>query len=65
MRRRAGPGQLIAARLVQGLGAAALMPQTMAIIIATFPPERRGAALGVWGAVAGLATSSARRSAAC
>jgi MFS family permease len=28
----------------------------MAIIIATFPPERRGTALGVWGAVAGLAT---------
>jgi len=50
------PGQLIAARLVQGLGAAALMPQTMAIIIATFPADRRGAALGVWGAVAGLAT---------
>jgi EmrB/QacA subfamily drug resistance transporter len=50
------PGQLIAARLVQGLGAAALMPQTMAIIIATFPPQRRGTALGVWGAVAGLAT---------
>ena len=50
------PGQLIAARLVQGLGAAALMPQTMAIIIATFPPQRRGTALGIWGAVAGLAT---------
>jgi EmrB/QacA subfamily drug resistance transporter len=50
------PAQLIAARLVQGLGAAALMPQTMAIIIATFPPQRRGTALGVWGAVAGLAT---------
>jgi EmrB/QacA subfamily drug resistance transporter len=50
------PAQLIAARLLQGLGAAALMPQTMAIIIATFPPDRRGTALGVWGAVAGLAT---------
>jgi EmrB/QacA subfamily drug resistance transporter len=50
------PAQLIIARLVQGLGAAALMPQTMAIIIATFPPQRRGTALGVWGAVAGLAT---------
>jgi EmrB/QacA subfamily drug resistance transporter len=50
------PPQLIAARLVQGLGAAALMPQTMAIIIATFPAQRRGTALGVWGAVAGLAT---------
>ncbi|WP_331768954.1 DHA2 family efflux MFS transporter permease subunit (plasmid) [Embleya sp. NBC_00888] len=50
------PAQLIAARAVQGLGAAALMPQTMTIIIGTFPPERRGTALGVWGAVAGVAT---------
>ncbi|QXJ19823.1 DHA2 family efflux MFS transporter permease subunit [Actinomadura graeca] len=51
-----GPAQLIAARAVQGLGAAALLPQTMTLIIAAFPPERRGAALGVWGGVAGLAT---------
>ncbi|RPK48458.1 Multidrug resistance protein 3 [Streptomyces sp. ADI92-24] len=50
------PAQLIAARAVQGLGAAALMPQTMTIIIGTFPAERRGVALGVWGAVAGVAT---------
>ena len=50
------PTQLIAARAAQGLGAALLMPQTMAIIIDTFPAERRGAALGVWGAVAGLST---------
>ncbi|MFF0575210.1 DHA2 family efflux MFS transporter permease subunit [Streptosporangium saharense] len=50
------PAQLIAARAAQGLGAAALIPQTMSIIIATFPAERRGAALGVWGAVAGVAT---------
>jgi EmrB/QacA subfamily drug resistance transporter len=50
------PAQLIAARAVQGVGAAALIPQTMAIIIATFPAERRGTALGVWGAVAGLST---------
>ncbi|RFU38249.1 DHA2 family efflux MFS transporter permease subunit [Actinomadura logoneensis] len=50
------PTQLIAARAVQGLGAALLMPQTMSIIIATFPPEKRGAALGVWGAVAGVST---------
>src|SRR3984885_6358992 len=41
--------ELIAARVVQGFGAAMLMPQTMAIIIAIFPRERRGAALGVWG----------------
>ena len=50
------PAELISARILQGLGAAMLMPQTMAIIIATFPAERRGAALGVWGAVAGVAT---------
>ena len=41
---------------MQGIGAAMLMPQTMAIIIATFPADRRGTALGIWGAVAGLAT---------
>ena len=50
------PTELIAARAVQGLGAAALMPQTMAMIVATFPADRRGTALGIWGAVAGLAT---------
>jgi EmrB/QacA subfamily drug resistance transporter len=48
-------GELIAARAVQGLGAALLLPQTMAVIIATFPPARRGTALGIWGGVAGLA----------
>jgi EmrB/QacA subfamily drug resistance transporter len=47
--------ELIAARAVQGLGAALLLPQTMAVIIATFPAHRRGTALGVWGGVAGLA----------
>ena len=50
------PGMLIGFRAVQGLGAAMLMPQTLAIITSTFPPERRGAAFGVWGAVAGVAT---------
>ncbi|GGL29359.1 MDR family MFS transporter [Nocardia jinanensis] len=47
---------LIAARAVQGLGAALMTPQTMAVITRTFPPDRRGAAMGMWGAVAGLAT---------
>jgi len=47
---------LIAFRAVQGLGAAMLMPQTLAIVTMVFPPERRGAAFGIWGAVAGLAT---------
>jgi EmrB/QacA subfamily drug resistance transporter len=50
------PAQLIAARAVQGLGAALLMPQTMSMIINVFPAERRGTALGVWGAVAGVST---------
>ena len=54
--RARSPGWLIGFRAVQGLGAAMLMPQTLAIITMTFPPERRGAAFGVWGAVAGLAT---------
>jgi len=51
-----GAGWLIAFRAVQGLGAAMLMPQTLAIITTVFPPDRRGTAFGVWGAVAGLAT---------
>jgi EmrB/QacA subfamily drug resistance transporter len=49
-------GWLIGFRAVQGLGAAMLMPQTLAIVTMVFPPERRGAAFGIWGAVAGLAT---------
>ena len=49
-------GWLIGFRAVQGLGAAMLMPQTLTIITNTFPPERRGAAFGIWGAVAGVAT---------
>ncbi|MDA2812226.1 DHA2 family efflux MFS transporter permease subunit [Nocardiopsis sp. RSe5-2] len=51
-----GAGWLIAARAVQGVGAAVMMPQTMALLVRVFPPERRGTAMGVWGAVAGLAT---------
>ncbi len=47
---------LIAFRAVQGIGAALLMPQTLAILTMVFPPERRGAAFGIWGAVAGVAT---------
>jgi EmrB/QacA subfamily drug resistance transporter len=48
--------QLIAARILQGIGGAILTPQTLSIITVIFPPERRGAAFGVWGAVAGVAT---------
>ncbi len=47
---------LIAARAVQGLGAAMITPQTMAVITRVFPAEKRGTAMGAWGAVAGVAT---------
>ena len=48
--------QLITARVFQGLGAALLTPQTMAVITRTFPPDQRGQAMSLWGAVAGVAT---------
>jgi len=47
--------QLIAARILQGVGAATMSPQTLVIIAAIFPAERRGAALGVVAAITGLA----------
>jgi multidrug resistance protein len=49
-------GALVAARIVQGLGASLMTPQTMAVITRTFPAESRGRAMGAWGAVAGVAT---------
>ena len=48
--------QLIVARILQGVGGALLTPQTLAILTTLFPPERRGAAFGIWAGVAGLAT---------
>jgi EmrB/QacA subfamily drug resistance transporter len=48
-------GALIAFRAVQGLGAALMTPQTMAVITRTFPPDKRGAAMGLWGATSGVA----------
>jgi len=50
------PGVLIAARIAQGVGGAILTPQTLSMLTNIFPPERRGAAFGVWGAVAGVAS---------
>src|SRR6202051_4986456 len=52
------PNQLIAFRVVQGVGGALIWPQTLAIITTSFPREQRGAAFGVWGAVAGLAATA-------
>lgn len=49
-------GMLIAARVLQGFGAALLTPQTLTVITRTFPAHRRGVAMSVWGATAGVAT---------
>ena len=48
---------LIAARAIQGLGAAFIMPLSLSLISVAFPPEERGKALGIWSAisVSGLA----------
>lgn len=51
-------GQLVAARALQGVGAAALLPQALVLIAAIFPPERRGAAFGLFTAVGGVASVS-------
>jgi EmrB/QacA subfamily drug resistance transporter len=51
-----GIGMLITARVVQGVGAALLTPQTLSTITRIFPPERRGVAMSLWGATAGVAT---------
>jgi EmrB/QacA subfamily drug resistance transporter len=47
---------LIAFRVVQGIGGAAMMPSTLSIIASVFPADKRGAAMGVWGGVSGLAS---------
>ncbi|MDP2663064.1 MAG: DHA2 family efflux MFS transporter permease subunit [Dehalococcoidia bacterium] len=47
--------QLIAARVLQGFGGALLTPQTLSILTNIFPADRRGAAFGIWGGVAGIA----------
>jgi EmrB/QacA subfamily drug resistance transporter len=47
---------LIVARVVQGVGAALMTPQTMAVITRTFAPANRGSAMALWGATAGVAT---------
>lgn len=51
-------GLLVAARAVQGLGAAAVMPLSLTILTAAFPAQRRGAIVGIWGGIAGIAVAS-------
>lgn len=48
-------GLLVGSRVIQGLGAGLVSPAALAGAVAGFPPERRGMALGVWGAGSGMA----------
>jgi EmrB/QacA subfamily drug resistance transporter len=48
---------LIAARAVQGAGGAMIMPLSLTLLSAAVPPERRNAALGIWGAIGGAAVA--------
>jgi EmrB/QacA subfamily drug resistance transporter len=48
---------LVVARAVQGAGAAVVVPLTLTLLSAAVPPERRGLALGAWGAIGGLAVA--------
>src|SRR4051795_10397731 len=47
-------GALIAARAIQGVGAAIVTPLTLTLLSEAFPPERRGLAIGAWSGISGL-----------
>jgi EmrB/QacA subfamily drug resistance transporter len=49
---------LIAARVLQGVGAALIAPASLAIVLDQFPPERRAAGVGLWGAAAAAAAAT-------
>jgi len=49
---------LIVFRALQGMGAAIIMPLSLTILTAAFPPERRGAIIGLWGGIGGLAVAA-------
>lgn len=53
-----GIDSLIAARAIQGVGAAIMMPLTLTLLTAAVPAAKRGMAYGIWGAVNGLAVAS-------
>jgi EmrB/QacA subfamily drug resistance transporter len=50
-------GMLIAARAIQGAGAAFILPLALALLTAAFPPEKRGTAIGLFSAVTGIAVA--------
>jgi EmrB/QacA subfamily drug resistance transporter len=49
---------LVAARAVQGLGAALLMPASLGLLLPEFPPEKRHIPIGIWAAVGGIAAAA-------
>ena len=49
---------LIAARALQGVGAAIVTPLTLTLLAEAFPPEQRGLALGVWSAISGIGVAA-------
>ncbi|WP_300681582.1 MFS transporter [Nocardioides sp.] len=51
-------GGVIALRAVQGVGAALLMPQTLALLRATWPREKFGMAVGIWGGISSVAIAA-------
>src|SRR5205814_9827949 len=52
-----GVGVLVGARAVQGAGAALLLPLGLALLSAAFPAEKRGAAIGIFSAITGIAVA--------
>jgi EmrB/QacA subfamily drug resistance transporter len=52
------PGFLIGARVVQAIGAAALIPTSLALVLPEFPPERRAVATSVWAAAGAVAAAT-------
>jgi EmrB/QacA subfamily drug resistance transporter len=52
-----GVGTLVASRALQSLGSAMLVPASFALVLHAFPASRRGAAVGIWGAVGALAAA--------
>jgi EmrB/QacA subfamily drug resistance transporter len=53
----ASPEMLIASRVLQGFGAALMMPATLSVVTNAFPPAERGRAIGTWAGVSALALS--------
>lgn len=49
---------LVAARVVQAVGAAAILPTSLAILVAQLPPAKRPAAIGLWAAIGGVAAAA-------